>query len=114
MSQQRIDIATLINKVIDKTDINECQWGTTSTNGRFLLSLPNGSIAIEFNGSNSWGEEYYRLEVCDSTGVVFASFVGDNENNDYYNLFQRLYKSIGDYFTRIQEEKFAKIFDDLK
>lgn len=114
MSQQRIDIATLVNKVINKTDNNECEWTTTPTNGRYQLFLPHGTIEIEFNASNVWGEEYYRLEVSDSAGVPFATFVGDNENNDNYNLFHRLYKSIEDYFKRIQEEKFANIFEDLK
>ena len=114
MSQQRIDIGTLVRRIIEKTENDECKWTTTSTNNRYQLSLPNGSIVIEFNGSNSWGEEYYILEVCDSSGVTFATFLGDNGNNDNYNLFQHLYKSIGDYFVRIQEEKFAKLFEDLK
>lgn len=114
MSQQRIDIATLVKRIIEKTENNECEWTTTSTNGRYQLSLPNGSITIEFDASDIWGGEYYKLEVSDSAGVTFATFLGDNGNHDNYSLFKHLYKSIGDYIVRIQEGKFAKLFEDLK
>lgn len=114
MSQRRIDIVTLVNRVIEKTDENECKWAATSTNAKYKLSLPSGSISVEFVETSNWGEDYYKLEVADMSDFIYATFIGDNENNDYYQLFQRLYKAIIDYFTRIQEEKFARLFDDLK
>ena len=113
MNQERIDVVTFVNKVIEKTDSNECKWTVTSTNDKYKLSLKNGALTIEHAMGDNWGEEFYKLDVSDTTGQVFATYFGDSENNDNYTLLQRLYQTIVEYFKRIQEEKLAKLYEEL-
>ena len=113
MNLQRIDIVTFVNKLIEKTDNNECRWAATSTNDKYQLTLKNGALTIEHVVEDNWGGEFYHLDVSDSSGNIFATYYGDSENNDYYTLLQRLYLSIADYFKRIQEEKLAKLYEEL-
>lgn len=113
MSQQRIDIDTFVKKVIEKTDNNECKWTVTSTNDKYQLTLNNGALTIEHAVGDNWGGEFYKLDVSDSSGSVFATYYGDSENNDNYSLLQKLFLSVADYFKRLQEEKLAKLFEEL-
>lgn len=113
MNQQRIDIVTFVNKLIEKTDSNGCGWTVTSTNDKYQLSLNNGALTIEHAVGDNWGGEFYKLDVSDISGSVFATYLGDSENNDNYTLLQRLYQSIVNYFKRIQEEKLAKLYEEL-
>jgi hypothetical protein len=113
MSQQRIDIDTFVKKVIEKTDKNECKWTVTSTNDKYQLTLNNGALTIEHAVGDNWGGEFYKLDVSDSSGSVFATYYGDSENNENYSLLQKLFLSVADYFKRLQEEKLAKLFEEL-
>ena len=113
MNQQRIDIVTFVNKVIEKTDLNEFKWAVTSTNEKYQLSLNNGALTIEHAVGDNWGSEFYKLDVSDSSGAIFATYFGDSDNNDNYTLLQRLYLSVENYFKRIQEEKLAKLYEEF-
>lgn len=113
MNQQRIDLVTFVNKVIEKTNSNECHWSITSTKDKFQLSFKNGALTIEYVVESNWGDEYYKLDVSDASGSVFATYVGNSKNNDNYALLQRLYLSVDNYFKRIQEEKLAELYKEL-
>ncbi len=110
---QRIDITTFVNKVIEKTENDKCSWSVTSTNEKYQLNLKNGAMTIEHVLDDNWGGEFYKLDVSDAAGIVFATYYGDSEHNDYYSLLQKLYVSIENYFKRVQEVKLAKLYEEL-
>ena len=75
--------------------------------------LNNGALTIEHAAGDNWGGEFYKLDVSDSSGSVFATYYGDSENNENYSLLQKLFQAVADYFKRLQEEKLAKLFEEL-
>ena len=79
MNQQSIDIVTFVNKLIEKTDSNECGWAETSTKDKYQLSLKNGTLTIEYVVGGNWEWEYYKLDVSDTSGSVFATYYGEEK-----------------------------------
>lgn len=107
--ESSVDIKSFLKKLINKTQMHECQWEELK-NGIFRLLLRNGSVVLDTTGSGST----YELRLYDES-ECFAFYSSDIfvDTSGVSSLLEILNKAILEYRNSLIERKISKLYDDL-
>lgn len=115
--EKEVDIITFCKKLNELTMQEQCAWKTTSENNRYKLSLKNGTVEIYHYSPEPLDflkHEYYEVSLIDNNRYRYATYKGEYENSEAFQVFSTLYKEVRNLLERRRRRKIALLFDELE
>ena len=108
----RVDLESLVNRLIIYTDLDRCDWKDNG-NASYRLVLSGGSVIFQVIFDKEISDNNFKIDLYDLKDR-FATYYGfKTVDNTYYSLLASLYESISNYMNRIKEEKMGKLFESI-